>query len=266
MRTLRVILVLLLPLLLIPAVTAVGEEPAYDTPHQRAFACFNNNEMKFADDPANCDAVCNVCHEGENEITGDATASFTLVYTLVFEEPVAGLGAADLTIRGGGLVEGSMAKLDELTWTFKVNPTGSVTDVAVSLTNGKTAVITRKMVADRMVEGQTQNPELMWADIVYPGLYPNISTRQLSSSNTPEQNWEALPALHKICKECHPTQSDAVHNHPMFVNIAVDFGNGSSEEMGLLLCVTCHDPHGNKVALLRMENTGSQLCQYCHGK
>lgn len=257
------IFALMFPLLLLVSAAAAED---YDTPHQRAFACFENDEMTFADDPADCSAVCNVCHEGENVTTGDATTSFTLVYTMVFEEPVASLNAADLSIAGGELVDGSLTKLDESTWTFKVTPTESVSNVEVTLNNGKSAVVTKKLLTERVVEGQTQNPEMLWTDIIYPGLYPNVSTGQLSSSNTDEQNWEALPALHQVCKECHPTQSEPVHNHPLFVNMAIDFGNGSVEEMGLLLCTTCHDPHSNKVGLLRMENAGSELCQYCHGK
>ncbi|GEM_PF-6040036 len=254
----------LLSSLLLLAAAAAAED--YETPHQRAFACLGNPEMIFADDPADCDAVCKVCHAGETVTSGDAAVSFTLSYTLAFNEAVASLSAADLNIAGGELVAGSLLQLDASTWTFKVNPTGSVSDVAVSLKNGKSPVVTRKLVAGRIIEGQSQNPEMLWTDMVYPGLYPNVSSRPLSSSNTPEQNWEALPALHKICKECHPTQSEPLHNHPMFVKMAVDFGNGNTEEMGLLLCTTCHDPHSNKSALLRMENTGSQLCQYCHGK
>jgi len=273
MRISLLALVLLLPLLLLVPTMAATEEQAataqeadYSTPHKRAFACFENDEITFEGDPADCDAACNECHEGENVMAGDTTASFTLVYTLVFEEPVSSLSTADLTISGGALVEGSLAKLDESTWTLEVSPTGSITDVTVALNNGKNAAITKKLVVEKVVEGQEENPELVWTDMFYPGLYPNASIAEVSSSNTPEQNWEALPALHQVCKECHPTQSAAVHNHPMFVNMAIDFGTGSSEELGLLLCVTCHDPHSNKVALARIENTGSQLCQYCHGK
>ncbi len=272
MRVSLLVLVLLLPLLILVPTMAAAEEQAataqeadYSTPHKRAFVCFENRDMTFADDPADCDAVCNVCHEGENVMSGDATASFTLVYTLVFEEPVSSLSTADLTITGGALVEGSLTKLDESTWTLEVSPTGSITDVTVALNNGKNAAISKKLVVEKVVEGQEENPELVWTDMFYPGLYPNASITELSSSNTSEQNWEALPALHQSCEKCHPDQSAPMHNHPMFINMAIDFG-GSSEELGLLLCVTCHDPHSNKVSLSRIENTGSQLCQYCHGK
>ena len=256
-------LALLFLLLLLAAATAAED---YETPHQRALACLGDPKMTFADDPKDCDAVCNVCHVGENVTAGDTGASFTLIYTLVFAEPFASLTAADLTITGGELVDGSLTKVDETTWTFKVKSTRSISDAGFTMKNDKNAVVNKKLLTEKVIEGQTQNPELLWTDIVYPGLYPNVSVRPLSSSNTAEQNWEALPALHQVCKECHPTQSEPLHTHPLFVNMAVDFGNGSVEEMGLLLCTTCHDPHSNKAALLRMENAGSQLCQYCHGK
>jgi len=41
------------------------------------------------------------------------------------------------------------------------------------------------------------------------------------------------------------------------------------EESGtncMMLCSTCHDPHGDKVALLRVDNNKSALCFSCHQK
>jgi predicted CXXCH cytochrome family protein len=245
-------------------------EQSFDTIHQKSFACFDDPELTFKDDPFTCQTVCSTCHSSDvKSTTAGEPEPHTLVYTLTFCEDVAALTAAELTVSGGKLVDGSLTQVSATQWTLRVTTTGSTAELVLKVNDDRCVTITRKGQTDKIVERQIHNPELLWNDMVYPGLYPGAGISDggaLSSSNSYEQNWALLPAHHQACRECHPDQSIDAHNHPIFVFMAVDYGNGLVEEKGLILCTSCHDPHSNESALLRLENSGSKLCQYCHSK
>lgn len=107
------------------------------------------------------------------------------------------------------------------------------------------------------IEGQLHNSTGQFVDDAIP----------MGSETTSFDNWSNLPDLHKVCRSCHSEESEEKGNHPIFVEA---FPEGDVEGLksfdGQLLCVTCHNPHIEDLALLRIANVGSNLCQSCHPK
>ncbi len=77
----------------------------------------------------------------------------------------------------------------------------------------------------------------------------------LSNDHPVSIKWKHQNSL-PSCNNCHD-----VHGKPY--SSILPFFDGYVE------CATCHDPHNGTPAnghMLRMDNSGSKLCLYCHGK
>lgn len=115
------------------------------------------------------------------------------------------------------------------------------------------------------IANQQQNPQGQRTDEAYPGLYP--TAEPISKDNSYEQNWAALPTLHKVCRDCHTALAIDHGNHPIFENVVASEPAGDDQLQvveGMLLCTTCHNPHLEDTALLRASNMGSRVCLACH--
>jgi predicted CXXCH cytochrome family protein len=108
-----------------------------------------------------------------------------------------------------------------------------------------------------VVPDSSGNPEAVTTDEIYP------------EDPGDEESWDAIGLLQKSCKECHSDEINPDTNHPVLVEHSVDFSDNFKETElklfdGRILYTTCHDPHSENVALLRLPNQGSALCIDCH--
>ena len=110
------------------------------------------------------------------------------------------------------------------------------------------------------VIGGEDNPEAYTTDIIFPEPLEE------------EANWNTIGLLQRTCTICHTdiTEAEPGLNHVIFV----EYDNFGSEQDstetdiklydGYILCTTCHSPHRDEIALLRVSNQGSALCLGCH--
>jgi predicted CXXCH cytochrome family protein len=108
-----------------------------------------------------------------------------------------------------------------------------------------------------VVPAQSGNPEGLTTNNVYVENPGN------------EDVVERAGLITQSCKECHSDRIDPDTNHPVFVEHSGNSSDNLKETElklfdGLILCTTCHDPHSENVALLRLPNQGSALCIDCH--
>ena len=101
---------------------------------------------------------------------------------------------------------------------------------------------------------ESGNPEAFTTDEIFP------------EDSGDKEGWDAIGPLQKSCKECHSDEINPDTNHP----VLVEHGGNNFKETelklfdGKILCTTCHSPHSENVALLRIPNQGSALCIDCH--
>jgi len=110
-----------------------------------------------------------------------------------------------------------------------------------------------------VVPDQSGNPEAITTDKEYPE-EPGDGV-----------NWETIGLLQQSCKSCHNEEIKPETNHPIFVEHEANYlDNFKETELklfdGHILCTTCHSPHRENAALLRVPNLGSGLCIDCHNK
>ena len=110
-----------------------------------------------------------------------------------------------------------------------------------------------------VVPDQLWNPEALTTDKVY--------LEDLGD----EVNWGTIGSLQQSCMSCHNEELIPETNHPIFVKHDLNNLDSSKETElklfdGHILCTTCHNPHRENSALLRVTNLGSGLCLDCHVK
>lgn len=111
------------------------------------------------------------------------------------------------------------------------------------------------------VIGGQANPEAYTTDMIFPV--------DLGEENV---NWNTIGLLQKSCRSCHTdiTEAEPGSNHVVFVEYDTSGSGQNFKETRLklfdqhILCTTCHSPHRDEVALLRLSNHGSTLCLDCH--
>ena len=119
------------------------------------------------------------------------------------------------------------------------------------------------LMAVPTIEEQTQNPKLVRTDEIYPALFPDAGE---------EVGWDTIELLHQSCRNCHDDITENHEdNHIVFIEYSeVSLPEGSFKPTELKLfddyiyCTTCHSPHLEHEALLRISNAGSSLCLDCH--
>ena len=110
------------------------------------------------------------------------------------------------------------------------------------------------------VIGGKDNPEAYTTDTIFPE-DPGAGT-----------NWNTIGLLQESCRDCHTdiTETEPGSNHKTFVEYDAVVGELYFKETSLklydnyILCTTCHSPHRDEIALLRVSNQGSTLCLDCH--
>jgi len=108
-----------------------------------------------------------------------------------------------------------------------------------------------------VIPDQSGNPQAVTTDEIYPEAPDNTV------------NWDTIGLLQQSCRDCHFKEIDPATNHAIFVEHEVTyFENFKETELklfdGHILCTTCHSPHRENAALLRINNQGSALCIDCH--
>ena len=112
------------------------------------------------------------------------------------------------------------------------------------------------------VIGGRDNPEAYTTDVIFPQDIKN------------EANWNKIGSLQRSCRNCHTdiTEAEPGLNHEIFVEYDAFGTNQNFKETSLklydnyILCTTCHSPHREEIALLRISNQGSTLCLDCHSR
>ena len=110
------------------------------------------------------------------------------------------------------------------------------------------------------VIGGKDNPEAYTTDIIFP------------EHRKKEVNWNTIGLLQKSCRNCHTdiTEAEPGSNHEIFVKYNMGDWEQNFKETNLklynnyILCTTCHSPHREEIALLRISNQKSTLCLDCH--
>ena len=110
------------------------------------------------------------------------------------------------------------------------------------------------------VIGGNDNPEAYTTDTIWP------------EKPKKEINWNTIGLLQKSCRNCHTdiTEAEPGLNHEIFVEYVTGDWQQNFKETSLklfdkyILCTTCHSPHREEIALLRISNQGSTLCLDCH--
>ncbi len=110
------------------------------------------------------------------------------------------------------------------------------------------------------VIGGKDNPEAYTTDTIFPEAL-DVTV-----------NWNTIGLLQRTCTTCHTdiTEAEAGSNHEIFVEYNTGDWEQSFKETSLklfdkyILCTTCHSPHREEIALLRISNQGSTLCLDCH--
>ena len=110
------------------------------------------------------------------------------------------------------------------------------------------------------VIGGKDNPEAYTTDMIFP------------EAPVEQVNWDTIGLLQRTCTKCHTdiTEAEPGSNHEIFVEYDTgDWGQSFKETSlklydGYILCTTCHSPHRDEIALLRVSNQGSTLCLDCH--
>jgi len=110
------------------------------------------------------------------------------------------------------------------------------------------------------VIGGEDNPEAYTTDKIWP------------EKPKKEIDWNTIGLLQKSCRNCHTeiTEAEPGSNHEIFVEYDTGDWQHNFKETTLklydnhILCTTCHSPHREEIALLRVSNQGSTLCLDCH--
>jgi predicted CXXCH cytochrome family protein len=110
------------------------------------------------------------------------------------------------------------------------------------------------------VIGGKDNPEAYTTDVIFPEALDE------------EANWNTIGLLQRSCRNCHTeiTEAEPGLNHEIFVEYEAGDWQQNFKETSLklfdkyVLCTTCHSPHREEIALLRISNQGSTLCLDCH--
>jgi len=116
-----------------------------------------------------------------------------------------------------------------------------------------------------VVPDSSGNPQAFTTDVIFP------------EAPVDDVNWDTIGLLQQSCRECHSDEIDTDTdtgtgtgtNHPVLVEHSVSSSDNFKETElklfdGKILCTTCHSPHSENVALLRIPNQGSALCIDCH--
>ena len=110
------------------------------------------------------------------------------------------------------------------------------------------------------VIGGNDNPEAYTTDKIWP------------EKPKKEINWNTIGLLQRSCRNCHTdiTEAEPGSNHEIFLEYGTFGSEQNFKETSLklydnyILCTTCHSPHRDEIALLRVSNQGSTLCLDCH--
>ena len=111
------------------------------------------------------------------------------------------------------------------------------------------------------IKNQTKNSKSARTHETYPMLLPDAGE---------EVNWNSVSLLQQACRNCHDEITENhENNHVIFIEYSGrSFSDFKETDLKLfddyILCTTCHSPHQEHEALLRMSNAGSALCTNCH--